>query len=152
MHFPSQEPTDDNVEHHKWHQMQLKDDFKNKLEAFGRLPNSELKFKFEDIKKLQYYRNIQNNLFPKQEEHKSDVRVKTSQLTQAEDSENHKQRRSEIERNMGHKPALRRNETLSKKGEGNRLTRERTVVPTSTAVKRTGRVSETKRQSYGKLA
>lgn len=58
MHFPSRELTADNVEHHKWHQMQLKVDFQNKLEDFGRLPNSELRFKFEDIKRLQYYKNI----------------------------------------------------------------------------------------------
>ena len=50
-------------EQHKWHSLQLKQDFKDYMNKFGRLPVDSLADKSRIEKELEDYRSIENHIF-----------------------------------------------------------------------------------------
>ena len=56
----------------------MKNDFHDKLKRYGRLPNSNLNKKFQQMEELQYYKNLKENLFPNNKK-KKDVKKHTVQ-------------------------------------------------------------------------
>ena len=78
IHFSTNEMTEENMELHKWHSLQLKKDFIESLREYGRLPIAKLSKKWKLVKDLESYRRIQMQLFPDQSKAKPSLMSKPS--------------------------------------------------------------------------
>ena len=66
IHFATNELIENNLEIHKWHSLQLKNDFTEYLRQFGQLPIASLGKKWKLINELNEYRKIHTQLFVKE--------------------------------------------------------------------------------------
>ena len=71
MNFSSKEVQDGNRELHKWHQLQLKNDFFSLLTRYGALPVDLLKDKCEIMRELEEYWKL-NDIYPDEFEYRGD--------------------------------------------------------------------------------
>ena len=84
-HFSSFELAASNVVHHKWHEMQLKNDYFEKLEQYGLLPDSNLSKKFKMMESYAKYNKEKQKLFPDKET--QNISYKTKELQEYQKSQ-----------------------------------------------------------------
>ena len=79
-HFSSFELAASNVVHHKWHEMQLKHDYFEKLRQYGLLPDSNLNKKFKMMESYANYNKKKQEQFPDKET--QNISYKTKEILQ----------------------------------------------------------------------